>query len=323
MIKKILNFVTVALAFVTITSCASTAVEKSPATVTKHEDSMLWEINSTDKNGEPSKLYVLGTFHLADDRLFPIPEDIITAFDSADKYYGELSSDDFNNMAKIVMEEQMASMQREVARIESTGETFIDTFTKEQIAYAKELLGGEEMLAGFVAFEPWVLSTFLTTALPITMLGFGNGYDVELYARSAEQGKSIIGLDELQTQIELLKFGTREEQIESIKLMLDSLMAGEDPTEPILELYEAYLSADENRLAEVLEKQTSESTEANKESSEKFEQAIFAERNTEWAKIFAELLNEGGVTFVFAGAGHFVGEDSVFNYMVENGDLAY
>ena len=32
---------------------------------------------------------------------------------------------------------------------------------------------------------------------------------------------------------------------------------------------------------------------------------------------------EGGVTFVFAGSGHFVGKDSVFEIMKEKGDLIF
>ncbi|MBO7486177.1 MAG: TraB/GumN family protein, partial [Spirochaetaceae bacterium] len=48
---------------------------------------------------------------------------------------------------------------------------------------------------------------------------------------------------------------------------------------------------------------------------------MFDERNKKWADKIADYLKQGGKTFIFAGTGHFTGDNSVFSYMRKNGTL--
>ena len=93
---KKFNFKTILGVFIlalVLTSCASTsASKKAPATLTKTDSRAFWRIDGTDKNGNPSTVYIQGTFHLGDERIFPLSEEVQQAFVNADRHAGELST---------------------------------------------------------------------------------------------------------------------------------------------------------------------------------------------------------------------------------------
>ena len=77
-----------------LTSCVSTpsASKKAPAILTKTDSRAFWRIDGTDKNGNPSTVYIQGTFHLGDERIFPLSEEVQQAFINADRHAGEIST---------------------------------------------------------------------------------------------------------------------------------------------------------------------------------------------------------------------------------------
>ena len=48
---------------------------------------------------------------------------------------------------------------------------------------------------------------------------------------------------------------------------------------------------------------------------------MLTDRHSAWADKIKTWLAEGGSTFIFAGSAHFVGNDSVFFYLKQNGTL--
>jgi uncharacterized protein YbaP (TraB family) len=48
---------------------------------------------------------------------------------------------------------------------------------------------------------------------------------------------------------------------------------------------------------------------------------VYANRNKDWANDITEYLAQGGTTFIFAGTAHWVGNDSVFNYLRKLGTI--
>lgn len=322
MFKKLLNLFAVAFIAITITSCASNAILKEPASLKKYEDGMFWEINATDKNGAPSKIYILGTIHAADDRLYPLPTVIEEAFINSDTLYGELSSEDNNKIMQETMTRQMASMEREAIRINETGKKLSDYLTENQVALVSALLGGPQGLAQMEMFEPWVLNTALTT-IPIVASGLDptKGYDMYLTQKAVNEGRTVLGLDSLETQFDIIEFGDWETQLNMLKESLDEILETQaDPGKELKELYNVYLSKDAEKMNDVMTAQLAEDTS---ETAEAFNHMVFTERNIDWATKFANILNEGGTTFIFAGCGHFIGDDSVFVHMAEIDCLDY
>ena len=114
MIKK--TFTTILISFTLTLSLFAWGKKNPVPTLSANEDCVFWEINGKDKNGEDSKLYVLGTFHLADERL-QIPEKVIQAFDSADRLVGEMSSNDWQDVMFATLIRQGESGLRENQRV--------------------------------------------------------------------------------------------------------------------------------------------------------------------------------------------------------------
>lgn len=324
MIKKMCGLLTSALmafAFVVaLSSCVSTSVESSIPELTKYDDALLWEINGTDSEGNSSKLYVLGTIHFGDDRLYPLPQSVESAFESSDKYVAELSSEDFGKMVPELVARQVASMGRETARAAETGKPLLSYFTEDEINFFIQVYGSIEIVNQLALFEPWVLMSGLTV-LPAAYSGLDatKGIDPYLINKAGENNKKVEGLDTLDIQLDLLEFGDWDTQLAMTKDLLKELMDDPDVAgKEMAELYDTYLTYDENLLAEVMAADYESETEAY---AKEYHDEMFVARNTAWANKFVEYLEQGGTTFIFAGAGHFVGEDSVFNIMKANNTL--
>ena len=133
------------------------------------------------------------------------------------------------------------------------------------------------------------------------------------------------GLDDLETQFDVLAFGTYDEQLVMLQDVLDDIAEENDIEQYVCKLYDAYLADDVASLHTLLK----ESYRIHNESTDKaalyrtYYEKTFTERNRAWAKKIAAWLSEGGTTFIFAGAGHFIGEDSVFSYLQKNGKFNF
>lgn len=322
MVNKLLKTFASIFFIVAVTSCTSTKILQEPASISKHKNAMFWELNAIDKNGNSSTVYVLGTIHVGDERLYPLPEDITDAYINADKIVGEIATSDFENLIAETLKRQNAAHTREVKRIEETHNTWTDFLTPDQLSLAKSLVGGENNFAPFISTEPWVFLSSVLTSIPIVFseLDPSQGYDFVFMDNCKNAGRVIEGLDSISTQLDILEFGDWNTQINMVKDSLNELIKTiADPGKDLKDLYQAYLTADENVLNDLMTNQLSKN---NYSYSAEYEKQLFLNRNKDWANKFANYLNEGGTTFVFAGIGHFVGEKSVFEFMKEAKTLA-
>ena len=79
---KKLNIKLFAILFVAaslLVSCASKPKAAPKATLTRTDSRLFWRIDGTDASGNPSTVYIQGTFHLGDERIFPLSEEVINA----------------------------------------------------------------------------------------------------------------------------------------------------------------------------------------------------------------------------------------------------
>ena len=52
---------------------------------------------------------------------------------------------------------------------------------------------------------------------------------------------------------------------------------------------------------------------------EQYEKAMMLDRNTDWVKDIKKYIDAGGTTFIFTGAAHWLGEESVFELLKADG----
>lgn len=318
-LKRMLTAV-LALSFMLFVSCATTSTgtktAKQKATLEKTSERMLWKISGTDKNGIPSAIYVQGTIHVGDERLV-VSDNVKKLFLSADRRIGEISSADYPKI-----EAETTEMMIEGAKaVALETKDFRNDLSKESNAALLSLIP-EENVAQFAMFEPWVTNLLLSSSVLVTSgLDPNKALDSYFVNYAASNGLSTQGLDELQTQLDIIKFGSWDEQIVLLSETIKSLST-EDELEKakkeVSDLYEAYINDDVAKIAEL----TDSSKDEESEVAKRYSKMLWHDRNAAWAELFEEYLKEGGTTFIFAGSGHFVGKDSVFMEMKKNKTLS-
>ena len=324
LLKKISIFAFAVLAFA-FTSCATntkvatasqTVKSEKPskvkkATLSKEDSRFFWRIDGTDKKGKPSTIYVQGTIHVGNQRLKPYSDLVTNAFKNADRVYGEISTDDYTRLENMTTQYVVDSYKE--------GRNLYDYLTDEEINILKELFT-EEGMEQYLAFEPWVIESILTSAIYMAS-GLDSNLSVDLYFENENiaMGRKTQGLDTLKTQLDVMRFGDYDCQLYQLKESL-----GEYPfvetLESLYEMYEYYLADDRESLGEAF---NDDYDDFSNEYEEKYYEEIIIKRNQNWAKTFKKLLDEGGSTFVFAGSAHFLGEDSVFEFLKKDGLLDF
>lgn len=302
------------LTFFALIVCAVQFAFASPATLTKQNSRMFWCINGTDKNGNPSAVYIQGTIHLGDERLYPLSDEVLDAWASADRLVGEISSRDMGRLQSVVQRDMFASYQR------ASGRNLFDYLTEEEKDLLYMVMDGNQAQV-YAVFEPWVLNSVITTLATVDT-GFESeaGIDQTLLAMAEREERSVAGLDTLRTQLNILEFGDYDQQLYLLKQSIASLDSESEETQKLDSMYEAYLADDLETLAQILLDEM-ELEENDPDFAAEYIDAIYAQRNRDWSIKIADWLEEGGVTFIFAGAGHFVGDDSVFVQLRENGTI--
>ena len=289
-----------------MTSCASTP-KKAPATLTKTESRAFWRIDGTDAEGNPSTVYIQGTFHLGDERIFPLSEEVQNAFLNADRHAGEISTQGYADLA--ALSPQFNAPNKD-------GKLVTDYLTDEEKAYLLSVFG--ENLSIVDPLDPWQIKNALAILLYInTGLSSEYGLDNSFIATLSQMGKEWEGLDELQVQIDVITFGDYDTQIKMLKDMLKVLTdkaEAEELTKLTVDLYESYANDDMEKMTELLEMSNAKDEKTDKLYID-YNNMVYRDRNKDWAQDITNYLNEGGRTFIFAGCAHWLGEESTFKYL--------
>lgn len=291
-------------------------IAQPKAILEKQPERMFWKITGTDKNGNPSAIYIQGTFHFADEKCYPFSEAVLNAFTSSDRIFAEISTEGNKELEAKMPEIYQESFTR------ANGRLLSEKLSEADFAYLKQLIG--DNLADYCnSFEPWVLNTILDVVI-YSFNGFSIEYGIETYFNKLAESsqKNVEGLDTVDCQIEAITFGTYEQQFTNLLNTLEQFKNLEEIKQKALDFYQAYLDGDIQKFESIGFTESDETlTPEEIEYNELYNQKLIIDRNEKWAKTFEDLLYEGGTTFVYAGALHFVGEYSVFKYMEEKGSL--
>ena len=286
--------------------------------LTKYPDAMLWQIDGTAKDGTPSKVYLLGTYHAGDDRVLTFPECVSKALEESDTFCCELSSTVWAELPDMM---QSLTMQ---AFLSDLSHTLIDDLTPDEISLISQFIDNQTF-AQLVCFEPWVLNNYLQ---PVVMLAADldsqKAYDVMImdYVAKNKNNQGFDGLDDAQTQLDLIAYGDWNTQMIMLRDTLADLQNLQTAADEMTNLYEVFLSGDDAAFEDLYFKDFEKEIKKHPEYEEYFS-LLLSQRNEAWAVKIADYLEKPGVTFVFAGCAHFVGPESVFAYMHKNGDLNY
>jgi uncharacterized protein YbaP (TraB family) len=168
--------------------------------------------------------------------------------------------------------------------------------------------------AALDTMQPWYASVVISDAA-IRAAGYGPeaGVDTQLRQDATRAGKQLRFLETVEQQLSALATLPADVQLAYLGLTLDEA----DNVKPLLaRVVAAWRSGDVDTLTRVLIAEDMARLPA-------LEEALLRRRNSGWASLIAELIeNEPGAFFIAVGAAHLIGDGSVQTELVAHGHVA-
>lgn len=248
-------------------------------------------------------VYIGGTLHGFKASLYPLPPAFEHAFDAADE---------------LVLEVNLANLtQQKIFDLQQKYAVLPDGQTLEDVIPGTALVALRNFSADMGL--PWQAINRLTPAAIAQELGMAifmtqglmpnYGFEQHYMARAMQAKKTIGELETIEYQLEILSRMPIDLQAE------ESIFVLEEMKSAIVELLDAWYTADPEVLWHLITQEGEKSEELNA-----FYQEVFNKRNRGMAKKIESLLKQRKRTYlVLVGAGHLAGDDSIINLLDKRG----
>ncbi len=267
----------------------------------------LWR---AEKDG--STVVVAGTLHVPDARLSEFTDQIEPFLREADVLILEATSDDEAGLAA------MAATQPELFFI-TEGPTLIDLLSPEDWTKAEAQLTALGIPA-FVAaqFQPWYMN--LTLAIPpcaLTLVQSGvKGLDRQLEDIALETSMSIQSLDNAETVIRIFADAPFDEQLDGLKLTLNTTEDSAANTSTLIEAYFDGRTREGWEFARILIDRAE--IENGQALFEEVNTSLLVERNQDWEPLIHGMVVDKDAV-IAVGAAHLSGESGVLRALERAG----
>jgi len=270
------------------------------------------------KDGSNNVIYLFGSIHVADNRAYPMREEIEKAYEDSDYLAVEF---DLVAYAKDI-NKQTEDLKMLVY---DNGDTIANHLSKETYDLVVDYLTKNKLYNKVYDMYKPALFYSLVTQVSTTKSGLdaNKGIDMYFLNKAHNDGKSILEIESSSYQYALL--ASFSDKLYDI--LLTSLISAEKiSTASLKNLYEAWLEGNEEKIAENVnsdEVDTSllENLGYSDVASElnTFSKKLINERNAEMFKKVEEYFKDNKKTLVVVGAGHIVGDTGLAKNFKEKG----
>ena len=262
-------------------------------------DGVLWRVERAD--GAAS--YVFGTLHSTDERITSLPQPVSEAFAASQTLAVECILDNRANL-KIIRAMMLPGSERLDASMSAA-----------EVARLRDVAADYHMPFTMVTrFKPWG-AMMLFSVPPSEHLRAASGLkplDERLRAQAEAAGKTVLGLETVDEQIETLDGMVPADQM----LMLDSTLQEAGDVERVFAgLRDAYLARD---LVAVYGLLNAEKSSDATGTVSRFEQRLIIDRNRRMVERMDKLLRQGKA-FVAVGALHLPGAHGILQLLSDEG----
>ncbi|MBI9014496.1 MAG: TraB/GumN family protein [Clostridiales bacterium] len=257
----------------------------------------LWEVKNED-----ATVYLFGSIHMADESLYPFHETVEKAFEASDILGVEADVSDIK------------AIQALAPSLMYEGDDTVYNHLSDDGIQKFEMICTEINLKPklFEKFRVWVVgSNLMSMQLLKSEYSGTEGVDMYFLDKAKKTDKDVVELEGMSFQIDMMNSFTDEQQ-ESI--FLSSLGTTEETIEDFRELYDIYLTGDEQLMTDYLFNTDNEMT-----SDDEVEEAILIDRNVGMAEKIEAYLQTDKTYFVVVGLAHYLGDDSVMKYLENKG----
>lgn len=270
----------------------------------KKNGAMFWKIK-----GENCTVYILGTLHGCSGNILNLDEEILNSFDNSELYYSELSGDMTGRIKKFPMD-YIGELFEPVYRIPQE-------FSNEENMLISKILG-EDVYRQYSSFHPFLLYSLLSGK----KMGSGeNVYSIDEFLIGRLGDKDYRGLDTEKSFKDSLYPGSFDDYIALIKDFLKKYPDFKEEEELEEALVSAYQEGDCRKFSGILDKIYTPANQDLGEYYKNFSEKVLYERNRLWADKIKGILKGDGNIFIFAGAAHFCGKNSVFEILIKENAL--
>ena len=253
-----------------------------------------------------SPFYLAGSVHTAREDNYPLQKAYMKSYKKANKTIFELE-DDFDALEKKIfqyakkdrlMPDQYLNLHMDSAVIEKLKQVF-----------------DENTLNQYFQHEAWLLNMAIAGSRS-KLIGYDPllAIDEHFHKLAEKDGKKIIGLDSIETQLLLFEFEAPYEL--QVKIIAKAVHDMESMASNETSLYEAYFKND----LTLFETEFLKVYDFNKPQIVKIYDQVFSDRNLKWIERFEQLSIENpGSYFVLVGAGHFFGPNNIRELLEDKG----
>ena len=259
---------------------------------------MGWRVSDGDGN----HLYLVGTVHAATEDMYPLPEPITAAFDSAEILVLEVDPRTMNQreMERLVRRYGMLSNR------ESLRDLLAADIWSRVVDWGQRVSLSPGQLN---RMRPWLATTTLVS-VELASIGVDRGLGMEpwLMERAINRGMLVKQLETAEEQIGMLAGLPLEVQISFLE---NSILDAETFSDSVGQLLGSWRNGDVEAMTELL-------AETYAEQPMIYE-VMISSRNHRWVKAIEPMLASGQVHYVAVGALHMVGPDGLVALMLESG----
>lgn len=266
-------------------------------------DYFLWKVSM---NG--SEFTLAGSVHAGKQDLFPPPVAYLNAYKQADKAIFEIK-DDAETMQKRIFNYAEKYRLEEGQQLDK----LISNEAKETLSVLFD--GKEDILAQYYQYEGWLLNMVVNGRQSL-LIGYNPELSIDMYFHNLaiKDKKKIIGLDAIETQLELFYFDVPLQT--QVKIIETSIKRAEQQALAELPLFENYYNHDPDGFREVFLRLMNLENPQMKSIYDR----IFISRNQAWVKKLIELSSsQPGNYFVLVGSGHYFGPDNILELIKAEG----
>lgn len=273
-------------------ACTSAPQEKAS------QEALFWKLESPE-----STMYLLGSIHIAPQSFYPLSQEIEEAINESETLVLELSPEEQIKVQQLAASDTALFLM-------PAGQSSLSDLSPEALAKLETLIPQQNIRKFLEVYQPWQVLNILLELIS-NQLGASANFGVDMYIqkRFEEQAKTIIGLENADMQLKMLRDQSGETLDEQKKHLDEALLSLDDESELLQAMLEAWSKKDAAQLLSLLQADT------DPESWD----ALITQRNLGMAASLKNLVDAGGSYFVTIGAGHLMGPDSVVQLLRKQG----
>jgi uncharacterized protein YbaP (TraB family) len=289
----------IALAFfcalISISACAQSSAYKPGAPV------MMWKISSPNNSA-----YLLGSVHLGDKSLYPLPPVIENAFAASSLLIVEVGS---RNVAQMQSQVQQLIAEKGTYPL---GDDLYNHITPETRAKLDAFLNHYGYPSLLIAsFRPW-MAALTVSMLPLIKAGLNPNEGIDLYFMKKAGVKRIEQLEDPAWQINLLADVSERT---SDKLLISAIAQAEHSTETWTKLATFWTEGAGDKIDELTKTQDAADTTDEKVLSRRLRE----DRNPHMTDRLEKCLQSSESCFMIVGAAHAVGSEGIVKQLQARG----